>query len=239
MSTALADGEIKMRDKLRKFVEMLKKWPILWRDLPVAYNLDPRGGILRKFFDTPPPGSNFTHKDIAKHAGLSAALHLIVDAYDHDTGRFDRAPPELYEDLTELALALAVDVSVGTRQALKAAPRSATDPVPSLGRPTSSPAVPGPVSSLGHVVPTGGACASLSSVNNALGSPQHHCREVAEGATTRPSTYTQRLSNAQVKKLRRPERARYKALIKAQTTGNAAASSGGVSESNGGDEEDA
>ena len=91
-----------------------------------------------------------------------------MDAYDHDVGRFDRAPLELHEDLTDLALALAVDFSTGTRQleALKAAPPHKADPVSSLGRPTSSPTVPGPVSSLGHVVPPGGASASFSIINN-------------------------------------------------------------------------
>ena len=195
MSQVLADDTIKMRTKLRKFVDMLDSWPILWRDLPAAYNLDPRGSTLRKFFDAPPPGSDLSHKAIAKHAGLSAALDLIVDAYDHDRGRFDRAPLEFYDDLVDLAVELATQVAMGTRDALaKAPPRpvalavgaAATtlptaDPASSLGRPTSSPAVPGPVSSPGHVVPLGGAVASPSFSIDALGSAQHHCREAAAG----------------------------------------------------------
>ena len=239
MSQVLADDTIKMRTKSRKFVDMLDSWPILWRDLPAAYNLDPRGSTLRKFFDAPPPGSDLSHKAIAKHAGLSAALDLIVDAYDHDRGRFDRAPLEFYDDLVDLAVELATQVAMGTRDALaKAPPRpvalavgaAATtlptaDPASSLGRPTSSPAVPGPVSSPGHVVPLGGAVASPSFSIDALGSAQHHCREAAAGvpsargatAAAGPDGHppVRLLSNAQVKKLPTAERKKYKAQLKA------------------------
>ena len=239
MSQVLADDTIKMRTKLRKFVDTLDSWPILWRDLPAAYNLDPRGSTLRKFFDAPPPGSDLSHKAIAKHAGLSAALDLIVDAYDHDRGRFDRAPLEFYDDLVDLAVELATQVAMGTRDALaKAPPRpvalavgaAATtlptaDPASSLGRPTSSPAVPGPVSSPGHVVPLGGAVASPSFSIDALGSAQHHCREAAAGvpsargatAAAGPDGHppVRLLSNAQVKKLPTAERKKYKAQLKA------------------------
>ena len=81
--------------------------------------------------------------------------------------------------------------------------------------------MPGPVSSLGHVVPLGGAAASPSILNDALGLAQHHCREAAEGAphdraaTGHLPTHFVRLSNAQVKKLSAPERAKYRARLQA------------------------
>jgi len=92
----------------------------------------------------------------------------------------------------------------------------AADPVSSLGRPTSSPAVPGPVSTLGHVVLPGGAAASPSTHNNSLGSAQHHCRPgeatEPEGASLdHPATARMpKLTNAQIKKLPAAQRARYK-----------------------------
>ena len=94
---------------------------------------------------------------------------------------------------------------------------SAAGPVSSLGRPTSSPAVPGPVSALGHVVPPGGAAASLSIHNNSLGSAQHHCREAKGGASLDvvASERLPKLTNAQIKKLPSAQRAQYKAQRKA------------------------
>ena len=126
-------------------------------------------------------------------ASSSISIDALGSAQHHCREAAGGAPPD--DEVTAPAASVA------------ATTLPTADLVSSLDRPTSSSAVPGSVFALGHVVPTGGAAASSSISIDALGSAQHHCREAAGGAP--------KLTNAQVKKLPKKARAKYKAQLEA------------------------
>ena len=177
-------SSMKIRPKLREFIEVLDEWPLFWVDFPEPYGLDPRCAVVRSF-SAAPSETLKQPADLANRAGLRAAFEFIINAQEYHRGRFSHAPPEFFADLIELAVKHAVDVALGTRNALAAEAEpldskktASTDPVSALGHPTYSSKLPDQVSAPGRCVARGGAVTSSSSSNLTLESELHHCRGV-------------------------------------------------------------
>lgn len=235
-------SSMKIRPKLREFIEVLDEWPLFWVDFPEPYGLDPRCAVVRSF-SAAPSETLKQPADLANRAGLRAAFEFIINAQEYHRGRFSHAPPEFFADLIELAVKHAVDVALGTRNALAAEAEpldskktASTDPVSALGHPTYSSKLPDQVSAPGRCVARGGAVTSSSSSNLTLESELHHCREVGGEPSSNASSPVEqvsaaaasppavvdghrakpfeKLSNRDVKALRRTQREKYKEQLK-------------------------
>jgi hypothetical protein len=124
----VTDRKKSLKNKLREIAEIVKMWPPGWESLPSALQVSPADGLLAPFlrggFDESmgyPRGYRPTPQDIAKRAGHSAAVRLIIDAHGYNCDRFASANPEFFEDLVASALERGTEAEADTKSAAAAA----------------------------------------------------------------------------------------------------------------------